>query len=368
MTLLNPIWLWALAGLSIPIAIHLLSRKEGKTIRIGSTRFLKETATSKFSSIRLNEVVLLAIRSVLILLIVLFLATLLLPSSKSNVSQKWVLVEKELEDNDRIKKLLDSLQKDGYEVRRLSENFPLPKYDIDTQSPDYYRLSEDLSQRNVQAIVIAGNILSNFKGKQIPLPTNITWLSYPVSSEYLSGDSILLNDTLRVTLASDQKFQYDKKIMMGALRVVQSAAPLKVVVEDIDVKNFKSVPSGWLIWLSDNDFNYTGKSLRFREVPTSSLIVQESKSQWLITKRLTEGNAIEQHLTVQLISVLLDEKTKQEIRKHDKRTMSDELAWSKSNSSSTTIHEAGLSADKILILLISLLFTAERILAFYRKQ
>jgi hypothetical protein len=371
MTLLNPIWLWALGGLTIPIAIHLLSRKEGKTIRIGSIRFLTETSTSKFSSIRLNEIVLLAVRSLLVVLIVLFLASLLLPAVKNKDSKKWVVVEKGLDDNAQIKKFLDSLQKDDYEIRRLSAGFSLLEDDTVTQSPDYYKLSEELSQQNsVQSVVLASNRLSNFKGKRIPLPDNIIWLSYPASSvENLPTDSVLYPDTVRIMLAYDQEFEYDRKIMRAALHALQDTAPAKIIIEETDVNKFTSSNSNWLIWLSTDDTRYTGKSLRFKKDVASDLIVQEGKNQWLLTKRLHEGNAVEQHVSVQLMSMLFNEEIRQGLRNQDKRIISDELVWSTDASATVTdIRKAGQSADKILILLIVLLFTAERIIAFYRNQ
>lgn len=371
MTLLNPIWLWGLGGLVIPVAIHLLSRKEGKTIRIGSIRFLAETATSKFSSVRLNEVALLAIRSLLILLMVLFLASLLFSSARSNTSQKWVVVEKSLENNEQIKNLLDSLQKNDYETRRLSTGFPLPEADTVTQSPDYYKLSEELAQQsNVHAIVIAVNSLSGFKGKRISLPENITWLSYPVSSaEDLPTGSLPNSDTVRITLAYDKEFQYDKNIIRAALHALQAVAPAKIVMEETEIHTLKPSDSHWLIWLSNDNPGYEGKLLRFSEDAISDLIVQENNKQWILTKRLTEENAVEQHLTVQLMSMLFNEQIKQKISKHDKRTLSDELAWSNNNKvQSTDTLEAGQPADKILIVLIALVFIAERVLAYYRKQ
>jgi len=371
MTLLNPIWLWALGGLTIPVAIHLLSRKEGKTIRIGSIRFLTETSTSKFSSIRLNEVALLAIRSFLIVLIALFLASLMISATSSTTSQKWILIEKELENNEHIQKLLDSLQKDDYEIHRLSTGFTFPENDTVTQPPDYYKLSEELSeQNNVQAIVISNNSLSGFKGKRITLPDNITWLSYPISSpQDLTPDSFMLADTVRIIVAYDKKFQYDKKIMLAALRALQPVAPAKILIKEIEISTLKIFNTGWLIWLSDEELTYEGRLLRFREDAISNLIVPESKNKWILTKRLTAENAVEQHVTIQLIGMLFNEQIKQEMRKQDKRTLSDKLAWSKKNTiQSTHALKAGQAADKILILLITLVFIAERILAFYRKQ
>src|SRR6187549_1844600 len=101
MQFLNPTWLWGLTGLLIPLAIHLLSRKEGKVIRVGSIRHLEETSTRQFKSIKLNEFVLLILRSLLILFIVLFLAGLLWPDSDSG-NKHWLLVEKGLEHDTEL--------------------------------------------------------------------------------------------------------------------------------------------------------------------------------------------------------------------------------------------------------------------------
>lgn len=370
MTLLNPIWLWALGGLTIPIAIHLLSRKEGKTIRIGSIRFLTETSTSKFSSIRLNEVALLAIRSLLIVLIVLFLANLMISSTQSKASKKWVLVEKDLENNEQIKNLLDSLQKNEYEIRRLSAGFPIPENDTATQRPDYYKLSEKLAQQdNVQAIVIAENALSGYRGKRISLPENITWLSYSIRPADVRGDSLTRGDTIRIMLAFEKNFQYDKKIMAAALQALQDSSPTQLVIEETEINNFKITDVDWLIWLSDDTITNERKSLRFSEDVVNDLIIQKSKNQWILTKRLTEENAVEEHLTIQLMSMLFDEQIKQEISQQDNRTQPNELAWSKNNNNqSVSSVKAGQHADKILILIIVLALIGERILAFYRKQ
>lgn len=366
MTLLNPIWLWALSGVAIPVAIHLLSRKEGKTIRIGSVRFLTETATSKFSSIRLNEVALLALRGLLIALLVLFLARLLFSTSNSNNTLKWVVVEKGLENNEQLKKHLDSLQKDKYELRSLSSAFPLLPEDTVTETPDYYRLAEKLSQKNnLHAIVLASNTLSGFRGKRIALPENITWLSCPSSRQEISGETALPTDSLRITLVYDQGFQYDKKIMRAALQ----ALPIKITLQETESSNLEKTDSDWLIWLSDKEPAYTGRLLRLKEDATSDFILQEKKNTWILTKRLTEENALEQHLAAQLMRMLLNDSIEAEIQKHDFRTLPDELAWSENNSfqSGETI-KAGQPADKILIVLIVLLFISERLFAFYRKQ
>ena len=53
MSFLNPTYLWALLGLLIPIAIHLWSKKEGKTVKIGSIELLRESDSKQTSIIKI---------------------------------------------------------------------------------------------------------------------------------------------------------------------------------------------------------------------------------------------------------------------------------------------------------------------------
>ena len=98
MELINPIWLWGLSGLLIPIGIHLLSRREGKIIKIGSIRHLEETNSKQFKSIRLNELALLLLRCLIITILVLFLSGFHFQALEK--SGKWLLVESGLERDD----------------------------------------------------------------------------------------------------------------------------------------------------------------------------------------------------------------------------------------------------------------------------
>lgn len=48
MQLTQSVWLWGLMALALPIAIHLLSRKEGRVVPVGSLRHLRETTSQQF--------------------------------------------------------------------------------------------------------------------------------------------------------------------------------------------------------------------------------------------------------------------------------------------------------------------------------
>ncbi len=71
MTFLNPFVLFGLAAASIPILIHLFNIRKLRTIEFSTLSFLKELNKNKIRKIRIRQWLLLALRTLLILLIVL---------------------------------------------------------------------------------------------------------------------------------------------------------------------------------------------------------------------------------------------------------------------------------------------------------
>ena len=70
----NTMYLWALLGLAVPVAIHLWSKNEGKTIKVGSISLLKESETTQNNTLHLNEWILLLLRMLAVALLVFILA------------------------------------------------------------------------------------------------------------------------------------------------------------------------------------------------------------------------------------------------------------------------------------------------------
>jgi hypothetical protein len=71
MTFLNPFVLFGLAAASIPILIHLFNVRKLRTIEFSTLTFLKELNKNKIRRIKIRQWLLLALRTILILLIVL---------------------------------------------------------------------------------------------------------------------------------------------------------------------------------------------------------------------------------------------------------------------------------------------------------
>jgi hypothetical protein len=413
MNFFNPIWLWGLTGLLIPIGIHLLSRKEGKVIRVGSIRHLEETSTRRFRNIRLNELVLLALRCLLIILIVLLLSGLSFTNSKSG-DTNWLVMERGLEKEKDFKSLIDSLEQKGFELRWLDKDFPLLKDSaaINT-SMNYGSLVESLKREHVkQIVVLSYNYANRFKGKRTTLPDNIQWISKsPEPAEFtlnairLSSDSILVRkgntsaestrfandevkgeslkeeekalvknqDTVSVSVYSDVTFKYDKEIMIAALKAVDQTLPCVLNIKTSDVAKWNDDKTDWIVWLSENEFPKTvdTNSIVYSKNEFANELLTSSKKGWLINKRLDQENAITDNLALQLASILLPkEEAQQRANEFDRRALPEKELWSSSDvtgkESLTTASTSNAVQYLIALILISLLI--ERIVAFKRNQ
>ena len=79
MTVLTPLFLLGLAGLAVPILLHLLRHRERRTLVFPALRYLKRTTQEHARIVRLRQLLLLALRLSAVLFIVLAGARLVLP-------------------------------------------------------------------------------------------------------------------------------------------------------------------------------------------------------------------------------------------------------------------------------------------------
>lgn len=125
MQFLYPIGLLALAGLIIPLIIHLWNVKQGKTLKIGSIALLGESSRASSKSFRINDWLLLVLRCLLLILVAFILAQPFIQKTLSGKSAGWILVGKSnfpkvFKDN---RKTIDSLTKLGYEIHDFNSGF-----------------------------------------------------------------------------------------------------------------------------------------------------------------------------------------------------------------------------------------------------
>ncbi|NOT73940.1 MAG: hypothetical protein HOP08_03360 [Cyclobacteriaceae bacterium] len=402
MQLSQPIFLWALAGLAIPVAIHLLSRKEGKVIRLGSIRHVQETSTKQFKSLRLNELLLLALRCLLIILFSLLLSG---PHWKSTNNKKWVLIEKGLENQKQVTSILDSLKDQGYESRWLAKDFPLLKDSAEWKPLSNYRriVNDILLTQTSEVLVFAQNKVSGFSGTRSFVPDHIRWISVGLpDKEYIlaaikkSNDSIIVRKgitgsdgtsfineisnkgieakpakTISVLLASDPGHTYDRKIMMAVLKTIQNSYPVDLVIKESGSVD-TSAPVDISISLLSNNSKASSKSIILAPQNSERLIIHSQPDQWIITRRLNEETALRENLTLEIASVLLPERDSLEgiVAANDRRVMPDSVVWASASNPLSAIITNPITekADPYLIVFLLLILLTERMVAYHKNQ
>ena len=158
MSLLYPIGLFALAGLLIPLIIHLWNVKQGKTLKIGSIALLGVGAPLSSRSYRIKDWLLLLLRLLLITLLGFLLAgPYFMKKAVARNEKGWVLIEKStlIPVYETHKKEIDSLLNSGYQLHDFNIGFSeidindILKKDLTTNrnTVGYHSMLKQLNER-----------------------------------------------------------------------------------------------------------------------------------------------------------------------------------------------------------------------------
>jgi hypothetical protein len=418
MFFLNPSFLWALLGLSVPVAIHLWSKKEGKTIKVGSLKFLQESDSQKSSSIKLNEFWLLLLRMLLITILVFILAEPRL-YHKSENSPITYLVEKSLLSSSEVRSLTDSLNNTA-EVRFLETDFPeyQPEIVKDTlsESPNYWKLAKEMETLKTDSVVVFTNaFVGGIKGKRPEISKNIHWINLNPGTAKTNlvgavkrGDEIerisvisdaeefkfqkekqnlttseietefenipvVELDTLRVKIYSEEEFQVESKYIKASFLALEKYLEHPIEILNFEEENFNSNSEEILIWLSEKPAPKTEeKVLVFRKDSLANSLIEQgnSKNEYYLIGDLNSENIVEEYFAEQLLEILnLYPEINKEAAKYDVRMMN--LALLKpifEEASESSKNRDGRDISKYLWILLIILILSERALARVRKQ
>lgn len=288
MHFLYPIGLLALAGLIIPLIIHLWNVKQGKTLKIGSIALLGESSRASSKSFKINDWLLLLLRCLLLALLAFLLAQPYLKRIVSGNSKKgWILVEKNNFQQvfKTHSKTIDSLIKQGCEIHDFNVGFkPLTLKDTadhqvkQTNSLSYTALLTAVNQfipPGREVYFFSDRRLNRF-GNELPtvsynlkyIPLNQTdtlsnWIagyagkkyeakSNPSSTTYQALNSaeespinIAIHETSGIT---------DSKYLIAALKAIESFTKRKIII------NAATEKATIGFWLSDNPVSSDFKS------------------------------------------------------------------------------------------------------------
>ncbi|MDX1628453.1 MAG: BatA domain-containing protein, partial [Fulvivirga sp.] len=290
MSFVNPGYLFALAGLIVPLAIHLWSRKEGQVVKIGSLQFLPGGDTKKASSIQLNEITLLMLRLLLIALLVLAMAEPLY-MREIDANSRAVFIDPSVKNVPWVKTVIDSLKENNENAHWFTPGFPTLTTDSINEDTWYWQLAGDLQDFPAANItVITGNQLAKTVGKRPTLNRTISWIiadNTNKSNEFLveatlRDDSVntrfgfsdnestffqlkkvakadfrtkhgiqkLIKDTLYVVIHAEKDFAVEKKYFTKAFETIEDYThwPIKqLTYQNITQKD----TIDWLVWLGE---------------------------------------------------------------------------------------------------------------------
>jgi hypothetical protein len=203
MEFLQPILLWGLLGLSIPIAIHLWNGKKGNQISWAAMAWLSEQENQSSKSIRLDQFLVLLLRILMIILLVLLLSHLILRSWALSEDLKIVhLVAPEKQVFEEFRFELEQANEKGEEVFWLEPGISDISNDINS---DW--LSSDQIQKTLN---------------NLPLPISKLNLYLPNSQDFLPEKLIINPVKPIIHLAKTSKIKaFNSTIELDSSRVLE---------------------------------------------------------------------------------------------------------------------------------------------------
>ncbi|MCR9228123.1 MAG: BatA domain-containing protein [Flavobacteriaceae bacterium] len=425
MVFANPTYLWALLGLLVPLAIHLWSKKEGKTIKIGSIQLLDESNSRQSRNIQLNEWFLLLLRMLILTLIVLLMAG---PQWRTKGSKKQVayLVEASLANEISINAILDSVQEHS-PVFVLENGFPEwdagADYKSNQAQPNYWQLVQKMDSLRCDSIVVFTKALAKgFRSMRPNTQKKIHWvvmnpeetLSQPLmafnrdsgvelitaSGNHMAtqikreplvdgfeitsdGDSLLLlsdesrivglkkSDTLHINMYVEEDFEREASYIEASFKALSTFLKQEIRIHKQDGSIYNQADLNIVLGNTHNN-QLEGKWLVYQENPLAEQLIASGaeKQLFYLTSRLNPKNTLEQRLPEQLLQLLdLDGDVKNlmmdsDVRQMDGAQLKPNYKEPKRKRERATFLDISLWVFGIL----AVLMIVERVLSKYKKQ
>jgi hypothetical protein len=190
---LNPIWLFAVAAVLIPVIIHLWNIKAGKTLKVGSIALITADAQKSSRSFKLKDVLLFMVRCLFLLILAFLLAMPVWQRYVSNSKAKgWLLIPREnlKESYKQFKPTIDSLAKAGFEFHYFNKGFSKENLNkalldsalnTDVKAGKYWNLIAGLDEKlpaDMPVYVFTPNQGRYFTSKKPSVSLNLHWQTY----------------------------------------------------------------------------------------------------------------------------------------------------------------------------------------------
>ncbi|MBV9986076.1 MAG: BatA domain-containing protein [Chitinophagaceae bacterium] len=287
----QPIALWAITAVAIPIIIHLWNIREGKTLKIGSTAFLTEATRSHARSVKLSELLLLILRCLLLILIALLLARPVWTDPvKSNQRAGWILIPPSLNQQAyrQFRPAIDSLLRSGYQLHRLETGFGNmtagENFTGSTGMNNYWQLIMALDRQlpaGTLVYLFTDNQRRHFSGQRpattlqlhwqtFSLPDTVSWTEARFRTNKDSTRIITANSSsagtfyralnsagidsdtssMNVCIYTDN-YSADANYLRAAIAAIRDFTQRNIKIGVVNNASVIPATTDWLFWLSD---------------------------------------------------------------------------------------------------------------------
>lgn len=220
MTLLQPIYLWSLVLLIIPIAVHLFSKNNPPRIKVGSVKWLNQVESRTVRRIKFHDVWLFALRMLIFALLAILMASPEMACKNKASETGWILIDPNIsleEQPAEFHRTIDSLLKRGYEMRFLEPDFPKSSSTKEENKiVDIWSLLAEADKMNSDTLafyVVSPLQENTLQGKRPMLGREVKWIE--VSSEetaWIERIAQLSNDSLFIAIGmsspNETRFEY----------------------------------------------------------------------------------------------------------------------------------------------------------------
>ncbi|WP_054558294.1 BatA domain-containing protein [Croceitalea dokdonensis] len=427
MNLLQPTYLWWIMALAVPLAIHLLHRGKAKTVKVGSVKFLKRDENNRNRNVRLNELFLLLLRSLMVVLVVLLICGPEFKRITKREALSYFVAPEVLKDK-ALGVFLDSVASE-HPVKLFTHGFPqwdadnLP--DSSSDGLDYWQLARALDGYPSDSVVIfTKGYVSRVKGNRPKIAANIRWVVLeekesneryvgavesqvgfnlvkqhmtrertwfqirPISrkdaivqtikkdSLQLKGHSpipIINKDTIKVAFTAHSDFETEQDFFSSAIKAISSYTGQPIRFDVVTDANNKMGQMAYDVHIHLGEKMVLGNTVNTITFELDSLqnkLFQQGRTanHWILNKRLTMGNVLKQDLVGHLLEILPLAISSQNL-KTDKRQLAEaelQVSRVKDLKPTKTMQRADITPWLWLVLLVVILL--ERIIAKLRKQ
>lgn len=248
MEFLNPLMLWGALAISIPIIIHFWHQKKGKIIEWAATQWLVEKNLLQSRGIRLDNILLLILRCLLLLSLCFFLSKPFLKWLNNDKTAKKIhLIQPSSLVTENYKFEIEEALKKGEKCYWIHSNiqqiqdpkqFPIQEtFDATLLQNSINNISRDIDNETVELY-----FTNNYKLNQFPhifVPTAFRIHTIIDSSSTQNQDFIIFSDNKKIFV--NEKNELVNNAISTKNGKVKHKGAINVLIQNIDANEVQSI-------------------------------------------------------------------------------------------------------------------------------